>query len=93
MLAQAGLAIAYNAKKGLDRFANVALAKSSMTDILHLLGSRRRTSRRAGVQKPYLNALMSTPRRGPADRTTPFHPQEAARGPCFSPVESLLKGR
>ena len=38
MLAQAGLAIAYNAKKGLDRFANVALAKSSMTDILHLLG-------------------------------------------------------
>jgi phosphoserine phosphatase len=38
MLAQAGLAIAYNAKKGLDRFANVALSKSSMTDILHLLG-------------------------------------------------------
>jgi phosphoserine phosphatase len=38
MLAQAGLAIAYNAKKGLDRFANVALAKSSMTDVLHLLG-------------------------------------------------------
>jgi len=38
MLAQAGLAIAYNAKKGLDRSANVALGKSSMTDILHLLG-------------------------------------------------------
>jgi len=38
MLAQAGLAIAYNAKKGLDRFANVAMGKSSMTDILHLLG-------------------------------------------------------
>jgi len=38
MLAQAGLAIAYNAKKGLDRFANVALAKSRMTEILHLLG-------------------------------------------------------
>jgi len=38
MLAQAGLAIAYNAKKGLDRFVNVALGKSGMTDILHLLG-------------------------------------------------------
>jgi phosphoserine phosphatase len=38
MLAQAGLAIAYNAKKGLDRSANVALGKSGMTDILHLLG-------------------------------------------------------
>jgi phosphoserine phosphatase len=38
MLAQAGLAIAYNAKKALDRFANVAMGKSSMTDILHLLG-------------------------------------------------------
>jgi phosphoserine phosphatase len=38
MLAQAGLAIAYNAKKGLDRFANVSLGRSTMTDILHLLG-------------------------------------------------------
>jgi phosphoserine phosphatase len=38
MLAQAGLAIAYNAKKGLDRFANVSLGRSRMTDILHLLG-------------------------------------------------------
>jgi phosphoserine phosphatase len=38
MLAQAGLAIAYNAKKGLDRFVNVALGRSGMTDILHLLG-------------------------------------------------------
>jgi phosphoserine phosphatase len=38
MLAQAGLAIAYNAKKGLDRSANVSLGRSSMTDILHLLG-------------------------------------------------------
>ena len=38
MLAQGGLAIAYNAKRGLDRFANVSLGKSGMTDILHLLG-------------------------------------------------------
>jgi len=38
MLAQTGLAIAYDAKKDLARSANVALAKSSVTDILHLLG-------------------------------------------------------
>ncbi len=38
MLAQAGLAIAYDAKKGLDRFANVSLGHARMTDILHLLG-------------------------------------------------------
>ncbi|MGD2127535.1 MAG: phosphoserine phosphatase SerB [Desulfobacteraceae bacterium] len=38
MLAQAGLGIAYNAKKRLDRVANVSLAQTSMTDILHLLG-------------------------------------------------------
>jgi phosphoserine phosphatase len=38
MLAQAGLAIAYNGKRRLDRVANVALRPTSMTDILHLLG-------------------------------------------------------
>jgi phosphoserine phosphatase len=38
MLGQAGLAIAYNAKKALDRVANVSLGKTRMTHIYHLLG-------------------------------------------------------
>lgn len=38
MLAQAGLGIAYNAKKGLDRVANASLAKSHFNHIFHLLG-------------------------------------------------------
>ena len=38
MLGQAGLAVAYNAKKGLDRVANVALGKARMAHIFHLLG-------------------------------------------------------
>jgi phosphoserine phosphatase len=38
MLAQAGLGIAYNAKKGLDRVANASLAKSHLNHIFHLLG-------------------------------------------------------
>ena len=38
MLGQAGLGIAYNAKKGLDRAANVSLGRSRLTNILYLLG-------------------------------------------------------
>ena len=38
MLGQAGLGIAYNAKKGLDRVANVSLGRSRLMNILHLLG-------------------------------------------------------
>lgn len=38
MLGQAGLAIAYNAKRGLDRVANVSLGKTRMAHIFHLLG-------------------------------------------------------
>jgi phosphoserine phosphatase len=38
MLGQAGLAIAYNAKKALDRVANVSLSKTRMAHIFHLLG-------------------------------------------------------
>lgn len=38
MLAQAGLAIAYNGKKRLERVAHAALGPTGMTDILHLLG-------------------------------------------------------
>ncbi len=38
MLGQAGLGIAYNAKKGLDRVANVALGRARMAHIFHLLG-------------------------------------------------------
>ena len=38
MLTQAGLGIAYNAKKGLDRVANVALSEANFNHIFHLLG-------------------------------------------------------
>ena len=38
MLAQAGLGIAYNAKRGLDRVANVALSKAHFNHVFHLLG-------------------------------------------------------
>jgi phosphoserine phosphatase len=38
MLGQAGLSIAYNAKKALDRVASAALGKYRLTHILHLLG-------------------------------------------------------
>ena len=38
MLTQAGLGIAYNAKKGLDRVANAALSKKRSNHIFHLLG-------------------------------------------------------
>ncbi|MBT8370974.1 MAG: phosphoserine phosphatase SerB [Deltaproteobacteria bacterium] len=38
MLSQAGLGIAYNAKKALDRVANVALSKAHFNHVFHLLG-------------------------------------------------------
>jgi phosphoserine phosphatase len=38
MLTQAGLGIAYNAKKGLDRVANAALSEANFNHIFHLLG-------------------------------------------------------
>jgi phosphoserine phosphatase len=38
MLGQAGLGIAYNAKKRLNRVANVALGRARMAHIFHLLG-------------------------------------------------------
>ena len=38
MLGQAGLGIAYNAKKRLDRVANVALGRAQLAHIFHLLG-------------------------------------------------------
>lgn len=38
MLGQAGLGIAYNAKKRLDRVANVSLGKTRMAHVFHLLG-------------------------------------------------------
>ena len=38
MLTQAGLGIAYNAQKGLDRVANAALSKAHFNHIFHLLG-------------------------------------------------------
>lgn len=38
MLGQAGLGIAYNAKKGVDRAANVSLGRSRLKNILYLLG-------------------------------------------------------
>ena len=38
MLTQAGLGIAYNAKRGLDRAANAALSRAGFNHVFHLLG-------------------------------------------------------
>ena len=38
MLAQAGLGIAYNAAKGLERVANAALLEKNFNHIFHFLG-------------------------------------------------------
>jgi phosphoserine phosphatase len=38
MIGQAGLGIAYNAKRRLDRVANVSLGKSRLIHLYHLLG-------------------------------------------------------
>ena len=38
MLGQAGLGIAYNGKKRLDRVANASLGRTRMSHIFHLLG-------------------------------------------------------
>ena len=38
MLTQAGLGIAYNAKKALDRLANVTLSKAHFNHVFHFLG-------------------------------------------------------
>lgn len=54
MLGQAGLAIAYNAKKALDRVANVSLSKTRMAHIFHLLGITEEDLRQAARCKPML---------------------------------------
>jgi phosphoserine phosphatase len=54
MLGQAGLAIAYNAKKALDRVANVSLSKTRMAHIFHLLGITEGDLRQAAQCKPML---------------------------------------
>ena len=38
MLTQAGLGIAYNAKRALDRVANVSLSPARFNHVFHLLG-------------------------------------------------------
>lgn len=52
MLGQAGLGIAYNAKKGLDRVANVALGRARMAHIFHLLGITEEDIEEAMTCKP-----------------------------------------
>lgn len=54
MLAQAGLGIAYNGKRRLDRVANVSLGATRMTDILHLLGITEEDVAEALACKPSL---------------------------------------
>jgi phosphoserine phosphatase len=54
MLGQAGLAIAYNAKKALDRVANVSLSKTRMAHLFHLLGITEEDLREATQCKPML---------------------------------------
>jgi phosphoserine phosphatase len=52
MLGQAGLGIAYNAKKRLDRVANVSLGKTRMAHIFHLLGITEEDIHAAAECKP-----------------------------------------
>jgi phosphoserine phosphatase len=52
MLGQAGLGIAYNAKKRLDRVANVALGRARLTHIFHLLGITEENIDEAMTCKP-----------------------------------------
>lgn len=52
MLAQAGLGIAYNAKKRLDRVANVSLGKTRMAHVFHLLGITEEDIQAAAECKP-----------------------------------------
>ncbi|UCF83102.1 MAG: phosphoserine phosphatase SerB [Desulfobacteraceae bacterium] len=52
MLGQAGLGIAYNAKKRLDRVANVALGRARLTHIFHLLGITEKDIDEAMTCKP-----------------------------------------
>lgn len=52
MLGQAGLGIAYNAKKGLDQVANVYLGRSRLMNILHLLGITEEDITEALAGKP-----------------------------------------
>jgi phosphoserine phosphatase len=52
MLGQAGLGIAYNAKKRLDRVANVSLGKTRMAHIFHLLGITEEDIQAAAECKP-----------------------------------------
>jgi phosphoserine phosphatase len=56
MLGQAGLAIAYNAKKRLDRVANAALGRSQLNHILHLLGITDEDIDEAMSCRPPMNA-------------------------------------
>jgi phosphoserine phosphatase len=52
MLGQAGLGIAYNAKRGLDRVANVALGRARLVHIFHLLGITEEDIEEAMTCKP-----------------------------------------
>ena len=52
MLGQAGLAIAYNAKKALDRVANVSLSRTRMAHIFHLLGITEKDIKEATQCRP-----------------------------------------
>ncbi|KPK24993.1 MAG: hypothetical protein AMJ70_00070 [Dehalococcoidia bacterium SG8_51_3] len=52
MLGQAGLGIAYNAKKGLDRVANVTLGRARLAHIFHLLGITEEDIEEAMTCKP-----------------------------------------
>lgn len=61
MLGQAGLGIAYNAKKGLDRVANVSLGRARLTNILHLLGITEEDVSEAMACKPPEDRLKGSP--------------------------------
>ncbi|UCF82049.1 MAG: hypothetical protein JSV50_12630 [Desulfobacteraceae bacterium] len=49
---QAGLGIAYNAKKGVDRAANASLGRSRLKNILYFLGVTEEDIKEALAFKP-----------------------------------------
>ena len=70
MLGQAGLGIAYNAKRALDKVADVALGRESLANLFHLLGiaeSAGRPGLRPGLGvamgAPLITAIHASPRR------------------------------
>ncbi|NQU13742.1 MAG: phosphoserine phosphatase SerB [Desulfobacteraceae bacterium] len=60
MLGQAGLGIAYNAKKGLERVAGASVGKSRLKHVFHLLGITEKNISEVLSCKPQENAIRKS---------------------------------